>query len=457
LSSSGPSPEPVRARRVVSLWFPLAASWLLMALELPLVAAVVARLPDPEVNLAAYGSVVFPLSILIEAPIIMLLAASTALAADRRAWGLMARFAFGTGFTLSALHALVAFTPLFDLVVGGLIGPPPEVIEPGRLGLRIMTPWTLAIAWRRFQQGVLIRFERSRLVGLGTLVRLASTALALLTGARLGLPGIAVGALGVSTGVCCEALFAQVVTHPLVRHLPPEAPPGAPHGPLGWARLLRFYVPLALTPLITLVVPVLSARAMSRMPERLSSLAAWTAVHGFVFLLRSIGLAFNEVVVRLVAEPGGVPVLRRIAWAAAAGTSAVLALTALTPLGAWWFGRVSGLSATLTDLASASLLLAVLMPGYQVLQSWYQGTLVSAHRTRPIPVSVAIYLLVAGGLLTWGIHHVEAPGIFWVIPALTTAGLAQTAWLRIAVGRAPPGEAARSLQVEGGAAGHDPE
>ena len=55
---------------VVKTWWPLAASWLLMGMEVPALSAVIARLPDPEINLAAYGGVVFPLALLVESPII---------------------------------------------------------------------------------------------------------------------------------------------------------------------------------------------------------------------------------------------------------------------------------------------------------------------------------------------------------------------------------------------------
>src|SRR5205823_10693154 len=157
---------------VLQAWWPLAASWLLMGLKLPAVSAVMARLPDPKVSLAAYGGVVFPLSMLIEAPILMLLSASTALSRDRVSYRIGARFMWTAGVSLSALHALVAFTPLYDAVVGGVLGAPREVLEPARIGMQIMTPWTLAIAYRRFQQGVLIRTGRSRVVGVGTAVRL---------------------------------------------------------------------------------------------------------------------------------------------------------------------------------------------------------------------------------------------------------------------------------------------
>src|SRR6186713_499562 len=116
-------PEPAGAhlltvRDVQRTWLPLAASWLLMGFELPLVSAVLARLAEPRIHLAAYGGVVFPLALLIEAPIIMLLAASTALARDRASYAVGRRFMLVAGLGLTGLHALVAFTPLFDLIVG---------------------------------------------------------------------------------------------------------------------------------------------------------------------------------------------------------------------------------------------------------------------------------------------------------------------------------------------------
>jgi hypothetical protein len=47
-------------KRILNTWWPLAASWLLMGAELPALSAFVARLPDPAINLAAYGGIVFP-------------------------------------------------------------------------------------------------------------------------------------------------------------------------------------------------------------------------------------------------------------------------------------------------------------------------------------------------------------------------------------------------------------
>ena len=47
------TPRELNTATVLRTWWPLAASWLLMGVELPLLAAVIARLDNPEINLAA--------------------------------------------------------------------------------------------------------------------------------------------------------------------------------------------------------------------------------------------------------------------------------------------------------------------------------------------------------------------------------------------------------------------
>ncbi|MFO7832951.1 MAG: hypothetical protein R6V31_02570, partial [Halohasta sp.] len=58
---------------------------------------------------------------------------------------------------VAAGGAIFAFTPAFDTILVPLLGPPEAVIEPARIGLMIMLPWTWTIAYRRFHQGLLIR------------------------------------------------------------------------------------------------------------------------------------------------------------------------------------------------------------------------------------------------------------------------------------------------------------
>lgn len=53
-------PIPLPMQRIVRTWWPLAAGWLLMTVEIPIYTAVIARLAEPKINLAAWG-VTFPL------------------------------------------------------------------------------------------------------------------------------------------------------------------------------------------------------------------------------------------------------------------------------------------------------------------------------------------------------------------------------------------------------------
>jgi hypothetical protein len=418
--------HPVTLRRILRLWWPLAGSWLLMGVELPLVSAVIARMPDPKIHLAAFSGVVFPIALVIEGPIMMLLAASTALSRDLASYRKLERFMRVSGGTLTALHALVAFTPLY-WAVAHLLKAPPEVAQAARLGLMLMTPWTFAIAHRRFNQGLLIRFHRSGEVWLGTLARVLANASVLVAGLALGASsGVAVGAAGFTVGVTVEMLIVGWRAGKLVRG-PLSAAPAVE--PLERVRFLRFYVPLALSPILMLIVSPMAAAAMNRMPSSIDSLDAWLPVWGLVFLTRSAGFALNEVVVALLGRPGAVPALRRFTFLLAATTMAVLALVAFTPLAALWFDRVSGLPPEVARLCPLAVAISLLMPGYQALQSWYQGALVHVHKTRAVTEAVVIYLTVALTLLALSVRFARHEGIYYALAAFNAAGLAQTAWL----------------------------
>lgn len=438
----------VTTRRITQLWWPLALSWLLMAVELPIVTAVIARLPAEEPNLAALGTLVYPISLLMEAPIIMLLAASTALCKDQASYQKLLRFTHAAGLGLTLLHLAIAFTPLYDWIALDLVGVDASVVEPGRIGLQIMTPWTWAIGYRRFQQGVLIRFLQSRAVVVGTVVRLVAESGALIAawliyvnvagpapeavapGSLHAVIGIAIGTLGIAAGVVAEAIYAGWRVRPVLRTDLADTVPDPDTPPLTTGRFLRFYLPLAVTPLMTILLQSIGAAAMNRMPDKLASTATWSAVYGLVFLTRASGFAFNEVTVALIGQPGGVRALRRFAWGLAAVMVGILVVLALTPLGELWFGRVMQLPPHLTEVAVHAVGFAVLMPGYAVLQSLYQGALVHGHRTREVTEAVTIYLVSATALLALGIWLGSVCGIVYVLCTFTVAGLLQTCWLK---------------------------
>lgn len=412
---------------ILKAWWPLAASWLFMSLEQPIVGAVIARLAEPTIHLAALGGVVFPLSLLIEAPIIMLLAASTALSKNQQAYFLIHRFMMRAGALLTLLHALIAFTPLYDLVVVGLLNPPMEVVEPARWGLMVMLPFTWSIAYRRFHQGLLIRHGRSLSVSVGTVIRLLAIFVGIGVGLLFNAPGIVVGTAGIAAGVLAEAAFIGWRVRPVVKT---QLPVGE-GTPLSWRAFYRFYTPLALTSLLLLAVQPLGSAALARMPQALDSLAAWPILSAFLFLFRSLGMAYNEVVVAALDERGALGSLRRFSHLLSLLMTGVLLLVALSPLSRLFFGTVMGLRPELAALASGGLLLTLAWPALTVYQTYYQGVIVYGGQTQHITQSVVISLLTSALLLVAGVVLGTLPGLYVATIAFVAGSAVQVVWLAL--------------------------
>jgi hypothetical protein len=291
-----------------------------------------------------------------------------------------------------------------------------------------MTPWTWAIAYRRFNQGVLIRFGHSRAVTTGTVIRMATNLAILALGFGLGsVPGAVLAATAVASGVTAEAVYSGLRVRSVVReHLAVDDPE---HTPLRGRAFWSFYVPLAMTPVVALLAQPLASAGVTRMPETLASLATMPVVVGLLFVFQTAGLALTEVVVSGLERPRSARALWRFTLGLAAVTSSLVLLMALTPLSSLWFGTVSALRPELVELARVALLIGLPIPATRVIQSWYSGVLVHARRTRGISEAVVVFLLSAGIAVVIGIATQRWPGIHVAIAAYAMGRVAQTLWL----------------------------
>ena len=412
---------------IFNIWWPLALSWLIMSVETPIMSAVIARLPDPRLNLAAYGGVVVPVRMLIVAPLVMLLSASNTLCKDWATYHKIKRFMMITGFSMTLLHFLVAFTPLYYLIVKNVLGVPPELYELGRIGLMISTPLAWGVGYRRFQQGVLIHFGHPDTVFKGTLLRLSGNAVVLLAGYLIKtIPGVAVGTTALITGILLEALYAGIRVRPVIKNQLRKAPAAKP---LSWKAFGTFYLPLVFTSFLTMIWQPVNSAAISRMPLSIDSLAVMPVVTGLAFMFRSFGMAFNEVVISQLGKPGSIPSLKRFGNLVFGATTLFFLLMIATPLAGFWFERVSALTPSLALLARRAVWLALPIPALSTLRSWYQGTLLYARKTRGISESIVVSLLtlilVYGAGILWG--NIE--GVFVGVTAYVLANSLQAFWL----------------------------
>lgn len=418
----------VTIKRITKMWWPLAASWLLMSLEGPAINAIIARLADPTINLAAYGGVVMPIAYIIEAPIIMLLSASTALCKDFESYKKIWKFMMQVGAGLSVLHILVAFTPIYDFLAIQVLGVPAEIIEPARIGLRIMLPFSWAVGYRRFNQGVMIRFGYSSAVMNCTMLRLATLTIVLGSSFLFkNTSGVIVGTIAQALAVTVEGLYAGWRARPIIQnHLK-----NAPSANFSWKGFFQFYIPLMLTTLFGFLATPVTSACLSRMPQALDSLAVWGVLSGLLFIVRSFGLAYNEVVVALMDEKGSYPNLLKFAWLLLCGITVLVLLVILTPLASFWFRDISALSDSLAELAHSAFWIAAIGPILAVLQSWFQGSLMYGRRTSAITESLAIYLVSLVIILQVGVFVQTIPGVFVGMGAAMAAQALQVIWMGI--------------------------
>lgn len=394
------TPAPRSYRDIFRLWYPMAGTWFLMAIEGPFLAAIVARLPDERANLAAYG-VAYAIALIAESPVIMMLSASTALVDGRASYRSLRRFNVALSAGVTAVLAAVVLTPLFGMMTA-VLGLPADVAALVRGALLILLPWPAAIGYRRFFQGLLIRRGRTGLVWWGTVVRLVAMAT---TAAALFVHGAAagafVGAAALSAGVVAEAVAGRVMARTTVRAIAtsPEGPP------LPLARIATFYTPLALTSLIGLAAHPTVTFFVGRARFPLESLAVIPVIHSLTFVFRSVGLSFQEVAIALLSERS-TPTHRIVRFAAVLGigASAGLGVIAFTPLAAVWFEDVSDLTRELAAFAVVPTRLLVVLPAMSVLLSLQRALLVHARDTVAVTRATAVELAGIVATLAVAIH-----------------------------------------------------
>jgi hypothetical protein len=137
---------PVRSSRGIFLfWAPLALQWIMMAIEGPFLAAIIARMSEPTHNLAAYG-IALAFAILLESPVIMLMSASTALVEDSESYRRLRNFANALNIGATALVFVTLIPPLFNGMTANVLGLPDEVRILVYGALWLLLPWPAAIA-----------------------------------------------------------------------------------------------------------------------------------------------------------------------------------------------------------------------------------------------------------------------------------------------------------------------
>ena len=425
---------PLKTRRILVFWMPLAGTWLMMAVEGPFLAAVIARLPDAAPNLAAYG-VAFAFAIIVESPVIMLMSASTALVNNRDSYLVFRQFTIALSALMTGVMLIIVMPPVFDTLASWL-NLPVAVASLTHQALILMLPWPGAIGYRRLLQGLLIRHDMTRRVAYGTVVRLVTMcATAFIAAWWLSISGALVGALALSVAVVAEALAVRRMSRRAIRALMDRRKTEGQR--LTLSTVVKFYVPLALSSFMAMGVQPMVTFFMGQSRMALESLAVLPVLNGLTFLFRSLGLSFQDASIALLGDHmEQYRPLRNVACTLAIVTSVCLAVIAYSPLSFIWFYDVSGLSIELTEFAIPPLQILVLLPALSVLLSFQRALLVNARTTKVITSATAIEVTGIAMVLWIAIHYYNTIGVMAAVTAIVLGRICATILLMPACWRA---------------------
>jgi hypothetical protein len=383
-------------------YLPLGFSGLMMTLDLPVVNAVLNRLPNPVTSVAAL-SVAFSLALVYEASHISMIDASTALSADLTIFRMLRRFYIVMAGVLLVAACVVAFSPLYDLIVRGVMNMPPEVAQAARPAVWAFVLWPIPIGWRRLYQGALIRHGHPKPVGAGGLVRLGSLAVGLTFFGWLGtnvvrIEPAAIAVLAMLVSVTAEAVAVHGWTQRVMRTMP-ETTPGKPA--LSYRDLRRFVFPLSGTATMsTLVQPILRAGIVS-------AAVAWASPNGSVAAVASYSIAWSMAF--LVFGPTLSMTQASIAWhgspnprvrergprlilALGVGLAAFMAVATFTPFAHWLFATVLDTQPQTAAMAVDVARWLIPMPILNAASFMLRGKLIARHRPRAVRLAQFIDL-----------------------------------------------------------------
>lgn len=413
---------------IFQLYYPLAASWLFMAIESPVAIAIISRLPEGQLNTAAFF-MMMALSLWIESPVIDLLSTSTTLSKNYRDYLVLRRFVLMLIGFVTAVHFLVAWTPLYWFISENVLRVPHEVADAARPGFMLMVPWSGFIGWRRYLQGILIRFAQTKRVGYGTIVRMttmAGTGIALFFFS--GLPSIMIAAIALVASVFAEAMYVHFATAPVIKQKLEIENPTSDTPELSFRKLFTFHLPLTATTSVMMLGGPIVLAALAKAPQSVLQIAGWQVAQSLLWLHRTIVFALPEVVITLYRDAQSAQKLRSFCVSVGLFTSGLMLVTGLTRLDVWIFTSLLDARPDTAAVAHIAFLAASMTPLLGALQSYVRGMLTAHHLNVARFAAVMVSIGVLAGLLLLSVV-LGVAGVLAAAIALTLTLIAELAVL----------------------------
>jgi len=311
--------------------WPLALTFLMMSGSAPLVSNGITWMHGAEgerIHLSAF-LMTFVAALFIYSPMFITRNVAIRTITDRDSLAAYAQFFLFWALVSSAILAIVSLSgTVGDLVFGTLLGGTAEQVALARGGLLIFLPIPVLVTLRSLGQACHIINGQTVLVGIGTGLRfLAMAAFVFGVGIHNDLTGPMLGGLTYLTGIGAETVFVLVL---LVGK--PQMKRGDEGPVITFAGYMRYAGPLMLGSMCHQLNGPVLIHIINRAGQPGENGAAFNLIRDTAWLMVSILMAIQPVVIALATSKRNLRKILRFATGTALTIGLAAALLALTPL-----------------------------------------------------------------------------------------------------------------------------
>ena len=388
-------------REQLLFFLPLAITSFLMIISHSLFNAGLARLPDPEVMIAAFA-VAKSLMHIFQSPVTMIRQTVTALIDRRANLRITTQFLLLVSASVILLLGITAFSGLSRLIFRSIMGLTGKTLDQAVLMLHILFLFPIMVAIRDYFVGFSLKFRIAPLITTGSVIRIIYVLIFILFIDQMSaLPPAYLASLMFIGGVAIEAatlvigniLLVGCFNNKLDQQQKEQTEP-IHSARLTYTTIICFYLPLIMTRLIhTTIMPIINS-GLARTSEPDLAISVFAVAWSLGMIVLSPFIMFHQVPLNYIDENGmsNQRSVRKFALLLAIMSAAVLFLIAFTDLGYLILTKLIGTSHQVSVRAGDVLKLMCLLPFLMAAREYYWGMLMKRRQTNHIWKGKAINL-----------------------------------------------------------------
>ena len=377
---------PLSYHILIKFFVPLAIFPILVALSHTIINSALARMPLPELNIAIF-TVVKSVTNIVNGPTIMTRQLFTSIIEDKRSYYLSRNFAFALMLLLFSILMLLSITPLGDFVFKNIIGLQTQrEVSLATSAMMVTAFLPIVVVMRNAYQGIATGLKKTLLIVPGVVLRVVGISIFLWWVVRTNsIEGVIAGCLAYVLGIALEGIFIlgglKFNLGSILKAVKKMPPSDFDKESLDYYKIFKFFLPLAFTMMITMLIQPVIQSGLARSSSPVRSLAAYgvswtlvTLIAGPLRMLHQISLVYHN-------SDENMRKIKIFNLIMGALTSLIVVIFAITPIGYYVLHNLIAVSHDITILAQKVILAFAVFPIARVFRETYWGMMMKKRST----------------------------------------------------------------------------